>query len=205
MNNAFMVNDSISPSTQPATCCTKTSTGFSSFRDVYEKNLSSREDEVNISSSAQNLLRDFEQNFPQIDNEAVTANQEVKVDDSEMTETEKLFDRMQYLLLLNYIGEDPEEEEEEDSESGEGGDDFVEATTTEADDALAEYKELMESIEQARKDALEKCGTDKNKYAFAIDIYNKAKEEDEDTTEEKILTNGKVVKEKAEDKPAKTM
>lgn len=58
MNHAFMVNDSISPSTQPTTSHAQDSKGFSSFRDTYEKGLSVRNDEVNISCCAKELFNE---------------------------------------------------------------------------------------------------------------------------------------------------
>ena len=192
MNHAFMVNDSISPSTHRTASHTQASEGFASFRDIYEKGLSNNEDEVNISSSAKNLFAETTQKTPNVDNQIISATEE--------SETKELFDRMQYLLMLGYIGEDPSEEDEESSEEGGGG--MTEAASTEADDALEEYVKLRQSIERTRDEALERNGTDKNKYAFAVESYEKAKGGDEGV-EEKILTNGQVVKESAEVKSTK--
>lgn len=112
---------------------------------------------------------------------------------------------MQYLLMLNYIGKDPEkkDEEEKEQESTQSGG-TAKAQTTEEDEAREKLAKLKQSIERTREEAVEKNGTDKNKYAFAIELYNKAKEEEGEVKKEKILSNGQVVKDENRDNPKAT-
>lgn len=92
-------------------------------------------------------------------------------EEMEEAEREEFFDKIQYLLLMAYIQEDPEEEEEEgsqvDSETGVAKD----GETVDQEDPEYQYMKLRQEIKRVQEEALEMHGNDKNKYAMAIESY----------------------------------
>ncbi len=83
----------------------KTLKAFHHFVILTKKGLSVRNDEVNISCCAKELFNESSKKLPHTDSQ-----QDIQVEATEGAETteEIFFARMQYLLMLNYIGKDPE-------------------------------------------------------------------------------------------------
>jgi len=112
----------------------------------------------------------------------------------------EMFDRIKYLLTLLFIHKNPEEDESEEAKNTENGGTEVNETVSE-DDPIARYTKLLKEIARARELALEQNGSDKNKYALAIESYSTAMK-NETNGADKILMNGDAVNEETTDAQA---
>jgi hypothetical protein len=154
-------------------------------------NTRSSEDEVNISSSATDRLRDD-----------VSFEADHTESDEAQSEIDDIFVRINELLMLKYLLKYTGEEEEEDDQSDESGESGIvdESSATEEDEARYEYTKILREIERTKEEALERLGTDKNRYALAIEAYNKVQQTDGNSSG-KIQINNSVL-ESAEENSA---
>lgn len=98
-------------------------------------------------------------------------------DAAQVTESDVkvIFAEIKHLLLMNYINKNPEDDEDEQAKGASGGGGTADkAAKTEEDDTAAQYSRLMRQMAAAREDAVSKYGSDKNKYALAIESYSSA-------------------------------
>jgi len=112
---------------------------------------------------------------------------------AESDELDELFAKIKEMMLMVFLQLDPEEEEEKKAEAASrddngASDDAKDEPTAEEKDALTAYQELLMSIERTRDAAMFKYGSDKNKYAMAIESYT-MKAHREDTSESNNALN----------------
>jgi hypothetical protein len=115
---------------------------------------------------------------------------------AESEELNKLFEKIKELMLMVFLQLDPEEEEEkktraaarDDNGASEEAADDVDENADETD-ALTSYQQLMLSIERTRAAAIFNHGTDKNKYAMAIESYSMKMYREEEAENKNSLNN----------------
>jgi len=101
-------------------------------------------------------------------------------------------------MLMLFIKEDPEEEEEQEEEESSNGATEEASEADEKEDGVTLLERMVKQIEAARQDALAMYGTDKNKYAMAIESYTAHMKDEEEKSQQTALQQEKEAEKESE-------